>query len=134
MTLPGVIRYLAVWSAIGCALFSAFVVIAFRTGLVRTARRQDGTLKRRPPLRGVLAMLIIPAALIVLHLAANYLGLVQRGVRLEFGPLYLLNFAHYLILFLCDTLIIDGLVLGVWRPGFLNLPMPWAGSRWAATC
>ena len=114
--------YLLVWSFVGCALFSAFAIVAFRTGLVYTARRQDGTLKQRPPLRAVLAMLIIPAALILLQLAANYLGLARRGVQLDFGPLYVLNFAHYLILFLYDTLVIDGLVVGVWRPAFLNLP------------
>ena len=30
--------------------------------------------------------------------------------------------AHYLVLFLYDTLVIDGLVIGVWRPSFLRLP------------
>jgi hypothetical protein len=121
MTALAAVRCLALWSAVGCALFSIFVVVAFRTGLVHTARRQDGTLKRRIPLRGALAMLIIPIAILLLQLAGNYLGLARRGLSFAFGPLYLLNLVHYLILLLYDTLVIDGVVLAKWRPSFLNL-------------
>lgn len=117
-----VVRYLALWCAIGCVLFSLFVVVAFRTGFVYTARREDGLLKERIPVKGVMAMLTVPVAYIALQLVANSLGLARRGVSLGFGRLYLLNFAHYLVLFLYDTLVIDGLVIGVWRPSFLRLP------------
>ena len=75
-----VLCYLTLWGAIGIALFSAFVVVAFRTGFVYTARGEDGLLKERMPVKGVLAMLTLPVAYIVLQLVANYLGLVRRGV------------------------------------------------------
>ena len=123
MTTPAAVRYLALWSALGCTLFSVFVVVAFRSGLGYTARHQDGTLKQRIPLRGVLAMLIIPVAILLLQLAGNFLEIARSGVRLGFGPLYPLNFVHYLNLFLYDTLVIDGLVLAKWRLAFLNLPV-----------
>jgi hypothetical protein len=45
-----------------------------------------------------------------------------------FGHLFLLNYGHYLMLFLFDTAVIDGLVLGVWRPGFLRLPDAMGGE------
>lgn len=45
-----VLSYLIVWSLIGCAGFSVYVVVVFRTGIVYTARKQDGTLKEKPPL------------------------------------------------------------------------------------
>ena len=128
MTAAQTLRYLAVWGAIGCGLFSIFVIVAFRTGLLYTARRDDGTLKDRVPLKGILAMLTVPAALILLQLVANYVGLARRGVRLGLGPLYLLNSAHYLILFLYDTLVIDGPVIAVWRPAFLQLPDAMGGE------
>lgn len=117
-----VLSYVATWGAIGCGLFTIFVMVAFRSGLVYTARREDGTLKRRVPFRGVLAMLIIPVALLLLQIAANFTGLARQGVRLPFGRLYALNLAHYLVLFVYDTLVIDGLVLGLWRPDLLRLP------------
>jgi hypothetical protein len=115
-------RYLALWGATGCALLSVFVIVAFRTSFVYAARREDALLKERVPATGVLAMLTSPVSFIALQVVANTLGLVRRGVRLGFRALYIPNFAHYLILFLYDTLVIDGIVLSVWRPGFLNLP------------
>ena len=39
-----------------------------------------------------------------------------------------MNFGHYLLLFLFDTLVIDGLVLAVWRPAFLRLPDAMGGE------
>ena len=122
MTSTEILAYLGTWSVIGCAVFGLFVVLVFKSGFVWTARDQDGMLKKKMPLSGYLAMLTIPLGLTGLQLAANYLGLPQHGVGVGFWSLWLLNFAHYLILFAYDTLVIDGLVLGVWRPGFLQLP------------
>ncbi|MGD2205591.1 MAG: hypothetical protein PVH17_02320, partial [Anaerolineae bacterium] len=74
------------------------------------------------PFSGYLAMLTIPLGLTGLQVAANYWGLVRRGIEIGFWSLWLLNLGHYLILFAYDTLVIDGLVLAEWRPGFLQLP------------
>ena len=117
-----VIRYLALWGWVGIILFTFFVVIAFRTGLVYSARKDDGTLKNRIPLNGVLAMTIVPLGLIGLHLLSNYFGLVLRGIWLKFWLLYLLNFGLYFIVFIYDTLVIDGFVLATWRPAWLKIP------------
>ncbi len=122
MTSRVVFSYLGVWSAIGCAIFSVFVVVVFRTGLVFVARKQDGTLKKRIPFGGYLTMLTIPLGIIGLQLVANYFGLARRALEVSFASLFLLNLGHYLILFTFDTLVIDGLVLSLWRPGFLQLP------------
>jgi hypothetical protein len=122
MTGSEVLVYLGLWGVVGCALFSLFVVIVFRTGIVWTARGRDGLLKQKMPRSGYLAMLTIPLGLAGLQVAANYLGLARRGLELGFWSLWLLNLAHYLLLFIYDTLVIDGLVLAVWRPRFLKLP------------
>ena len=114
--------YLTLWGALGIVLFSAFVVVAFRTGLVFTARKDDGTLKREIPLRGVFAMAIMPLTLIGLHLLSNYYGLFLKGISTGFWPLFLLNYGVYTIFFVYDTLVIDGIVLGIWRPKILRLP------------
>ncbi|MGB3702103.1 MAG: hypothetical protein WA997_12615 [Anaerolineales bacterium] len=57
--------------------------------------------------------------------------MIQKGFRLIFGGLYALNLVLYLILFLFDTIVINGLVLGYWRPGFLKLPeaMAWDSMK-----
>ena len=122
MALRDVLDYLALWSAIGFALFGAYVVVVFRTGLVYTARNDDGTLREHLPASGQVNMLILLVAIVGFQVLANYLGIAREGHRVSFLSLYLLNLAHYLVLFLFDTLIIDGLVLAVWRPSFLQLP------------
>lgn len=122
MTLNTVLSYLLIWGLIGCLLFFAMVVILFRTEIVYTARRKDGTLKEEIPLSGKLAMLIIPISFFLFQVLSNYLGLVQHDITLSYGHLYLLNYGVYLILFLFDTFFIDGFVLAKWRPDFLQLP------------
>ena len=122
MTLNTILSYLLIWGLIGCVLFFAMVVVLFRTELVYTARKKDGTLKEEIPLSGKLAMLIIPFSFFVFQVLSNYLGLVQNEINLSYGHLYLLNCGVYLIFFLFDTFFIDGFVLAKWRPDFLQLP------------
>ena len=131
MTPDETLHYLGLWSAIGCALFSVFVVVVFRTGIVFTARKEDGALKKRIPVRGRLAMLIIPLGIVGLQAVANYFGIARQAFEVSFSSLFLLNFLHYLILFIFDSVVIDGLVLSVWRPGFLRVPdaMGWESMK-----
>jgi hypothetical protein len=128
VTLGRALGYLGLWSCIGCAVFSAYVVVVFRTGAVYTAREQDGTLKGRIPLSGYLNMLFLLLGIVGLQLLANYFGLARRGVAVTWLSLFLLNLAHYLILFAFDTLVIDALVLSVWRPPFLQIPDAMGGE------
>jgi hypothetical protein len=128
MTVRDVLDYLALWSAIGFVLFSAYVVLVFRTGLVYTARNDDGTLKEHVPPAGQLNMLALLVAIVGFQVLANYLGIAREGYRVGVLSLLLLNLAHYLVLFLFDTLVIDGFVLAVWRPSFLQLPEAMGGE------
>ena len=114
--------YLIRGGLIGCILFFTLVIIFFRTGLVYTARKSDGTLKEDIPPSGKLAMLILPIAYFMYQVLSNYIGLVQQDILLNFTQLYWLNFGIYLILFLFDTFFIDGFVLAIWRPAFLHIP------------
>jgi hypothetical protein len=128
MTLEEVLGYLGLWSAIGCALFSAYVVVVFRAGMVFTARKEDGTLKEQIPLIGYLNMLFLLFGIVGFQVVANYFGVASKGYGVSFFSLILLNFGHYVILFLFDTIVVDGLVLSVWRPGFLRLPEAMSGE------
>ena len=122
MTSGQVISYLLLWGLIGCVLFFLLVVVLFRTGLVYTARKQDGTLKDEIPLSGKLAMMILPICYFVFQVTSNHFGLVLHGISLDYWKLFLLNYGVYLILFLFDTFFIDGFMLSIWRPAFLQLP------------
>lgn len=122
MTSVDVPGYLGIWSIVGCVAFSLYVIAAFRAGIVFTARKEDGTLKERIPLSGYLNMVLLLVIIVGFQVAANYLGIARLGYSVRLLPLFLLNLGHYLILFLFDTVAIDGLLLGVWRPQFLHLP------------
>ena len=114
--------YLCMWGAIGSLAFSLFVVAVFRTGLVYTARTQDGTLKRKIPLTGLLLMLSLLCGFIGFQVLANYLSLNDQEFKLSFFDVMRLNYWHYCVLFAFDTIVIDILVIGVWRPSFLRIP------------
>jgi hypothetical protein len=114
--------YLGLWGSIGIAVFTIFVILVFRTGLVWITRNKDDySFKRSIPIKGILVMAIIPLSIICLQVLANYLSLKIQNIHLDFLGLFLLNYILYIILFIYDTLIIDFLVLGVWRPAFLKL-------------
>jgi hypothetical protein len=128
MTLAETLRYLGIWSAVGCIAFSLYVIVVFRTGIFFTARKEDGTLKERIPLSGYFNMLLILVIIVGFQVIANTVGIDRRGYAIGLLPLFLLNYGHYLVLFLFDTVVIDGLVLGVWRPQFLRLPEAMRGA------
>ena len=77
------LSFLFIWGLIGCAFFFGLVVLLFRTGVVFTARKQDGTLKDEIPLSGILAMLIIPFSLTIFLLLANLISLKRNDLILS---------------------------------------------------
>lgn len=115
-------RYLLIAGIIGAVLFSLFVVFLFRSGLVYTARDEQGLLKKKIPLAGYLTSGGFLVLIMLFLVGSNYFGLHLAGYQISIWGLYALNLALFLILFLFDTLVIDGLVIGQWRPGFLHLP------------
>lgn len=119
---PAILTGLAIWSAIGIIAFNLYVVFVFRTGIVYTARNRNGTLKREMSWQGVLASASILILSIAMLLLFDYFSLRTLPQSLLFWQIFLLNYALYGILFLYDTLVIDILVLAIWRPGFLRIP------------
>ncbi|MFN2235875.1 MAG: hypothetical protein ACK2U1_16745 [Anaerolineales bacterium] len=117
-----ILSYMLIWGLIGCVLFFALVVVIFRTGVVYTARKQDGTLKDEIPLRGKFALLIIPISLTLFLLFTNTISFVHNDLTMSLWQIFTLNYGLYLILFFFDTFFIDGYTLAIWRPGFLKIP------------
>lgn len=120
---PGeIILYLVTWGIIGAVLFSFFVIYVFRSGVVYTSRNEDGLLKEKIPPEGYLTAGLFLLSIVGFMVLANFFGLVRQNYQLSFSALYLINLVLYLLLFLFDTIVIDGLVLGYWRPAILQLP------------
>ncbi|MFX1253253.1 MAG: hypothetical protein ACFFCZ_16715 [Promethearchaeota archaeon] len=123
MSVLEILWYFGLWGVIGCVLFTFFVILVFRTGLVWTTRsKEDYHFKENIPLKGRLLILVIPVAIILLQVFANFFSLRLQNISLDLIGLFLLNYGLYFVLFLYDTLVIDLLILGVWHPAFLNLP------------
>ncbi|MCP4539163.1 MAG: hypothetical protein GY832_18660 [Chloroflexi bacterium] len=110
------------WGLLGCCLFNVYVVIAFRTGIVYTARHKDGTLKRNASVSGIVNSLILLICILCIQVASDYFGLELRCVQINFIGLYLWNYALYIVLVIYDTFVIDYLVIVKWRPKFLMIP------------
>ena len=122
MSSQEILGYLFVWGLVGAVVFSLYVVIVFRTGVVYNSRRQDGILKEKQDWRGVLSSLSILLLIVILQLLSNYTLIVVQGVIINFFTLLLINYLLYLLLFLYDTFVIDYFVIARWRPAFLKLP------------
>jgi hypothetical protein len=124
MNMPTVVilSYLGLWSLVGAIAFSLIVIYLFRSGAVYNSRTEEGHLKEKMPLRGILSMLIFLILVLAFITATNFFSLISKGIEITFWPLFLLNFALIAILVIFDSLVIDWWVIGFWRPSFLQLP------------
>lgn len=122
MSAGGISGFLLIWSLAGAAAFNLYVLFVFRSGLVYAARKTDGTLKEKVPFKGIASMLGFLVLLVGFLVAANLFSLSKHKAGITFGVLFILDLALYWIWFLYDTLVIDWLVLGKWRPKFLKIP------------
>ena len=117
-----ILSYLVIWSLIGALLFNLYIIFVFRSGMVYTTRKVDGTLKRRLPLSGIVNSLLFLVLIVGLLLVSNLIGFGEAGESRDFLQLFLLNYGLYWILFLYDAYVIDYFVIGRWRPAILQLP------------
>jgi hypothetical protein len=122
MTLRIILSFLGLWGLIGALIFNVIVVYLFWSGLVFASRTEEGHIKRKLQLKGLLTMLVFLTAVVGFIVTANYLSLVRDGILLDFLNLFLLNLGLILLLIIYDSLVIDWWVIGHWRPKFLNLP------------
>jgi len=100
MTVLQILGYLLVWTTVGVIGFSLYVVVVFRTGIVNNTRNQDGLLKDKQDLSGILSSLSLLLLILLLQLFSNYWLLVIQQVPVRFPGLLILNYVLYLLLFL----------------------------------
>jgi hypothetical protein len=122
MDIYDVFLYLVLWSLIGIFIANIFYIIVFRTGIVWTSRNKDGLLKKKIQISGIFAMLTILIGIIGLQIISNYFGLKLNNIKITFLSLFFVNYVYYYILLLYDTIVMDYLILVVWRLRFLKIP------------
>lgn len=122
MTSFEILKYITFWAGIGIIIFNVVILYLFRSGAAFTARNRDGNLKKKIPLKGLIAMGFFCLGIIGILVLASYLGIKSPGFKVSFLQLFIINLLLYSILFAYDTFVIDWLVIVKWRPHFLNIP------------
>jgi len=122
MTPSQIINYLILWTLVGAVIFSLIVIYLFRSDRVYDSRTEEGHLKERMSLKGLLTMLSFLVLIVAFITFTNFISLVSQGVYQKFWPVFGLNLVLIIILIIYDSLVIDWLVIGHWRPAFLQLP------------
>ena len=122
MTIPQIFNYIILWTLIGAAAFSMIVIYLFRSGRVYNSRTEEGHLQERMSLKGLLTMLSFLVLIVAFITFTNYLSLIRKSIDLKFWSIFGLDLVLIVILLIYDTVVIDWLVIGHWRPTFLQLP------------
>ena len=78
MRIFSVLIYLGLWSLVGAAVFSLYVVFVFRSGEVYKARNEEGHLKKKIPLKGILSMVGFLVLVVAFLAGTNYFSLISR--------------------------------------------------------
>ena len=109
-----------IWFLIGALLLNIVVLAVFRTGVVYKSRKQDGTLKKKMSVKGILSFFVMLILILIFFLVSDYF--IFRDIRqIKYIWILSVNLALLLLLDFYDAFIIDLFVLAKWRPGFLKL-------------
>ena len=120
MNFSQVLNYLLIWGLKGAFLFNFIVLYLFRSRMVYESRGEDGLRKKDSSPKGWISTVVFLMVVILFLLTGNYFSL--RNFELNFWNIFWLNFGLMIILTLYDSLVIDWLVIAIWRPAFLRLP------------
>ena len=104
----------------GAFLLTLAVVFVFRTGIVYSNRKEDGTLKTKMPLMGYVVMGLTLILILAFFVLCDYLTF--RVVSAGIVRILAFNMLLITLLSLYDGCVIDLWVLGKVRPSILSLP------------
>lgn len=110
-----------IWFFAGAFLLNIIVFIVYKTGIVHKARKKDGTLKKKIPISGLLSMFVMIILVLGFIISFDYFTFKQWPGT-PYVYVVLANSILIILLILYDSFIIDLLVLGYWKPCFLNIP------------
>ena len=103
----------------GATLLCLLTFVVYRTGIVHSSRDEAGHLRRRQSLRGAATMLAVLVAMVGFFVGFD-LATFEPGAR--FYVVLGWNLALLLSLVVFDSVLIDLVTIGLWRPRFLKIP------------
>lgn len=103
---------------IGSAVITVYLLVAWRVGVLGSARDESASVRDRLGIAAVSVSIVIYVAPLCL---ADLVGIEHRG-EFSFGRLWAINYLVCFFWLLFDTFVIDILLVGVWHPDFLTLP------------
>ena len=103
----------------GAFLLTIILLIVFRTGIVYSNRKEDGTLKERMRLKGYVVMGLTLVLILIFFVFCDYLTF--RDISPGLMRIFVFNVLLVTSLSLYDGLVIDLWVLGKVRPSILHL-------------
>lgn len=108
------------WLAGGCAAFSIFVLVLFKSGAVSRTRNERAELRRDLSLKRILTLVVVMAVFCAVILAFDYTMFVRQAPGFWRVLWYNAIFVMALVCF--DSFVIDLWVIGRLRPKILDLP------------
>lgn len=72
MSVSNLLSYFIIWGFLGVVLYSFFVIMLFRRGLVYESRRSDGLMKKVVSLKGMGLSLILFIGILLMQLLAAF--------------------------------------------------------------
>jgi hypothetical protein len=106
---------------LGGLLLLVLVVFVFKTGLVYESRDEQGLLKKRMSRTGLITIIGVLLLVVLFFFCFDWFAF-QSVDHPPFLIIVLLNGILLLLLDLFDALVIDIVVLGMWKPVWLKLP------------
>ena len=116
------VRFVLRWGITGSLLLSAYLIIAWQTAFFGLLRAGPDSPRRNFLRASLLTGLGSILMYIALMVVADMQDLAAGGTRPTFSFLLAHNYTVYIFWLLFDTVVIDILLVTVWRPGFLRLP------------
>lgn len=116
------ISTLIIWFFSGAALLLVVTYLVYKTKVVYAAREKSGVIKRQIPAAGILSMLVFLLLVLAFLVGFDVVSFGKPGSN-SITEIILYNFLLVTALSLFDAFVIDYLILGCWKPEFLQIPL-----------
>ena len=123
MNLAWLVDFVVTWGLIGSGVITLWLLGAWATGLLGEARANSTDVRERLGAPGIVGVVVSIILYLVLIGVADVAGIGTRE-GLSFGRLWAINYLVFFFWLIFDTLIVDIVLVTLWRPRFLKLPDP----------
>ena len=117
-----IVHNIIIYGAIGCFIFTVFLILIAYSGIYKFIRHDDGQFKSKLTWQAVASL----TTFLIFLTTLLYLGNIRLLTTTESDPGFYILWANasgiFLVIHLYDLVIIDYLIVVKWHPGFLKMP------------